>query len=243
MKYLLTLLIFCVGFGVQAQSSWGWGSEKVRGNGDVSTQDRDVKNFDGVEACCGFSVEATRGSDYSVEVEAESNLQEYIVTEVRGGRLSIGFKDRVNVKSSKNIVVRITVPTLNYVAMSSGGDFRSLTAFSGEELELNASSGADIKIEFTGDRVSASASSGADVRVSGKGTSIRADASSAGNVKAGDFIAAKARANASSGGDVKVHATEDLKADASSGGGVRYNGSPNTVDVDRSSGGSVRKGL
>lgn len=244
MKYLLILLVCCVGFGVQAQSSRaGRGKGKIRGNGDVTTQNRNVKNFDGVEACCGFLVEATRGSDYSVAVEAESNLQEYIVTEVRGGRLSIGFADRVNIKSFKKIVVRVTVPSLNYVAMSSGGNFRGTSVFSGDELELDASSGADIKIDFTGDRVSASASSGADVRVSGEGTSIRAQASSAGNVRAGDFVAKSARVEASSGGDVKVHATEELRADASSGGGVRYNGSPNTVDLDRSSGGSVRKGL
>lgn len=245
MKFLFTLLVFCAGFSVQAQTNYGgWGSsKKVKGNGEVTKQDRSVRNFDGIEVCCGLTVEARQGSTVSVEVEAESNLQEYIITEVRGGRLSVRFANKVNIKSNKNIVVYVTVPTLNYVAVSSGSGFHSVTGFSGEEIELDASSGADLVMEFTGERVRASASSGASIKLSGKGDRIRADASSAGNVRAGDFEASRARAGASSGGGVTVHANEELVADASSGGGVRYRGTPNTIDSDKSSGGSVRKAL
>lgn len=245
MRFLFTLLVFCTGFSVQAQTDYnGWGnSKKVKGNGEVTTQARSVRNFDGVEVCCGLTVEARQGSTISVEVEAESNLQEYILTEVRGGRLTVRFADKVNIKSNKNIVVYVTVPSLNYVSVSSGSDFRSVTGFSGEEIELDASSGADLVMDFSGQRVKASASSGANIKLRGKGDRIRAEASSAGNVRAGDFEASRARAGASSGGDVTVHANEELVANASSGGGVRYHGTPSTIDTDKSSGGSVRKAL
>lgn len=242
MKYSFTLLLVCLMFGLNAQSNWNWGNkEKVKGNGDVATEERDVRSFDGIKVCCSLTVEVAQGNNQSVRVEAESNLLPYIKTEVMGGRLEIGFKDKVNIKSNEKIKVYVTVAELDYIGASSSSKVLSKTAFSGDELELDASSAAFIGFEFSGDRVRADASSGSKIELSGRGTRIRAGASSGAKVRAGDFAAARANANASSGGGITVNVSEELDANASSGGGVRYQGSPRSVDANKSSGGTVRK--
>ena len=244
MKYSFTLLLFCLMFGLNAQQNYssGWGNrEKVRGNGDVTTEERDVRSFDGIQVCCSLQVELRQGSSQSVRVEAESNLLPYIKTNVVGGRLEVGFKDKVNIKSNEKIIVYVTVPEIEYIGASSSSKVVSKTAFTGDELELDASSAAFIDFEFSGDRVRADASSGSKIELSGRGTRIKAGASSGAKVRAGDFAAATGNADASSGGGVTVNVSEELDANASSGGGVRYHGSPSSVDANRSSGGSVRK--
>lgn len=242
MKHTFTLLLLCLfTISLTAQNSWGWGNgKKIRGNGEVITEQRQADDFDGVSACCAMRVEVTRGN-FDVKVEAESNIIEYIETNVSGGRLHIGFKKGSNIKSNEKIVIYVSLPELEYLSASSACKIQGMTAFSGEEIELDASSAAKIDLEFTGRRVRANASSAGSVVVSGSGDRIKANASSAGKVRAGDFSAKRADAGASSGGGVTVNVSEELEADASSGGSVRYQGSPRTVDADKSSGGSVRK--
>ena len=244
MRHTFTLLLICLAFGLQAQqtynSGWGGRSTKVRGNGDVITEDRSVRSFSGVEVCCGLRVELREG-DFDVKVEAESNIAEYVRTEVSGDRLEIGFKGKVNLKTTEDIVVYVSLPRLEYASVSSASKIIGKTSFRGEDLELNASSGAKVELEFSGDYVRAGASSGGKVSLAGTGSRIKANASSGGSVRAGDFTAKRGDANASSGGGVTLNVSEELEANASSGGGVKYYGAPANVDSDRSSGGSVRR--
>lgn len=241
----LTLIFLLVGLlsGAQAQSNYnnGWGGKQIRGNRDVITENRSVRNFDGVAVCCGMRVELTESNNFSVEVKAESNIMEYVRTEVSGGRLEIGFKGQVNIKTNETVVVYVSMPTIDYAGASSGSKLVGMSSFRGEDLEIDASSGAKVELAFTGSRIRANASSAGKIQLEGTGTRIKARASSGASVRAGDFRAQRGDANASSGGGVTVYVTDELEADASSGGGVRYRGNPANVDADRSSGGSVRK--
>lgn len=244
MRQLLTLLLLTIAFSLTAQhnygNSWNWRSEKIKGNGDVTTENRDISGFDGVTACCNINVELRQGS-FAVKVEAESNLLEYIRTEVSGGRLEIGFTRNTNISAKEKITVYVSLPELEYVGGSSSSSIVSKSNFKGEDLELDVSSGAYIELDFSGERLYTDASSGGKIRIRGDASRIKADASSGARIDAGDFVAKTANAGASSGGGVTVNASEALNADASSGGSVRYNGSPANVNSDTSSGGSVRR--
>lgn len=242
MKYTFTLLLVCLLLGLNAQQNWNWGNrERVKGNGEVTTEARDVRSFDGLEICCSLQVEVSQGSSQSVRVEAESNLLPYIKTEVMGGHLKIGFDGKVDIKSNEKIMVYVTVPVLDYVEASSASKVVSMRSFTGDELEINASSAAYVDFDFSGERVRLNASSGSKIELDGKGSRIKAGANSGAKIRAGDFVASRADARANSGAKVTVNAADELDADASSGGGVRYLGSPRSVDANKSSGGSVRK--
>lgn len=242
MRQLLTLLLLCTAMTLSAQWNYnGSGkNKKIKGNGDVEMQTRNLDGFDGVSTCCSIDVELRQGA-FDVKVEAESNLLEYVKTEVVGKRLKVGFKDGVNIRSYEKITVYVSLLELEYVKASSSGKAYCNGNFTGDELELDVSSGAKIEMSFTGNEVEADASSGGRVDVKGTGTTVRAKASSGGSVRAGDFLAKRGRCNSSSGGGVTVRVSEQLDADASSGGTVRYSGSPSDVDSNTSSGGSVRR--
>jgi hypothetical protein len=241
MRQLFTLVLLCTAMSLSAQWNYGGGSgKKIKGNGDTQIEVRDLDGFNGVSTCCNINVELRQGP-FEVKVEAESNLLEYVRTEVSGRRLEIGFKDRANINSNERITVYVSLPELDYLSASSSGEIVSKTNFTGDELELDVSSGALIRMSFTGDEIDADASSGGRMEISGSGGSVRADASSGGSVRAGEFVARRARCGSSSGGGVVVNITEKLDADASSGGRVRYVGNPSTIDSATSSGGSVRR--
>ncbi len=238
MRQILTLLLITTALTLSAQ----WGSRKtIKGSGDVTTETRNIDGFDGISTCCDIDVELVKGS-FNVRVEAEDNLQDYIKTEVSGGRLQIGFKDNVNVRSRKQITVYVSLPELEYVGASSSGVVTTKSSFSGEEMEVDVSSGAKIYLDFSGESLYANASSGGGMTLKGSADRFKANVSSGGKVRAEDYQATNARCDASSGGGVTVKVRGELNADASSGGWVRYVGNPSSVDSDTSSGGSVRRG-
>lgn len=240
---LLLALLLAAGAALPAQNWNSWGKRKtVRGDGQTTTDTRKLIDFTRLDVCCGFDVELAQG-DFAVEVEAERNLQELIRTEVRGSTLSIGWRENVNVKNTRPILVRVSLPALRGVAASSGCRVEGTTSMAagGAELELDASSGARIELDYRGaTAVEIEASSGSRVDLRGDGQRIYAEASSSGRVSAQDFRTEVARARASSGANVSIHAERELHADASSGGRISYSGNPAEIDSDASSGGRVR---
>lgn len=238
MRQILTLLLLTTALTLSAQ----WGNRTtIKGNGEVTTDTRNVDGFDGVSTCCDIDVILVKGS-FNVKVEAESNLQDYIKTEVSGGRLHIGFKKNTNIKSREQITVYVTLPELEYVGASSSGSITTKSTFTGERMEADVSSGAKIELNFTGDQLYTNASSGGGMTVKGSSDRFKANVSSGGKVRAEDYDTKDARCNASSGGGVTINVSGELDANASSGGQVRYTGNPSNVDSNTSSGGSIRRG-
>lgn len=238
--FLATGLSLTAGAQQNYNSGWGWNTTKLEGNGDVVTQDRSVRDFRGVEVCCALRVELTAGSQYGVRVEAESNIIDYVRTEVSGDRLEIGFKEKVSLRSTADIVIYVTMPTIDYVAASSSSKVVGKSSFKGEDLDVDVSSSGKVELDFTGDYVRVDASSSGRCTLVGTGSRIKANASSGSSIRASDFRTRRGDAAASSGAGIVLYVTEELEADASSGGSVKYRGNPGDVDSDRSSGGSVR---
>ena len=66
MRYFILLLLTTVSLTSLDAQSW-WNRETVRGNGDVTVENRDVDEFRGVKACCNLEVEVTPGKNHSVQ--------------------------------------------------------------------------------------------------------------------------------------------------------------------------------
>ncbi|MGB3800433.1 MAG: head GIN domain-containing protein [Lewinella sp.] len=244
MKIFPTLLFLVIAVPLSAQvevSNGGWAvaTGRVKGNGDVTTENRDIAGFTGIKTCCSFQVELAEG-DYDVRVEAESNLLKFIATEVNGRTLHINYTKDANFKSRKPIVVYVTLPRLNAVVASSSSKVTGTTPFTGEGLELDVSSSANIDVEFTGNHVDLEASSSGRIDVRGSATIVKAGASSASRIEASDLRADEATADVSSSADITVYAEKRLRADASSSGSISYSGSPKDIHTDTRSSGRVR---
>lgn len=244
MKYFISSLLLLSTFILSAQvevNNGGWFSrgDRVKGNGDVTSQNRDLNGFTEVKTCCSFKVELTEG-DFQVNVEAESNLQEFIETEVRGRTLHIKYTDNANFKSTEPINVYVSLPKLEGIDASSSSRVTGKTAFTGDDLKLNVSSSANILVEFAGDDVELDASSSGRIEVRGSANRVKADASSASAIDAEDLQAKEGVADVSSAANIYLHTTKSLRADASSAGSVSYRGNPSDVITDTSSAGRIK---
>jgi hypothetical protein len=114
------------------------------GNGIVATQEREVGEFDGVELAGIADVNIFPAGEFRVAVTTDSNLQDLVGVEVRGGYLHISLGANWN---SFNRMPRITVdvhlPELRSVRALGTG---TITVFegSGESLEIFVASPANV---------------------------------------------------------------------------------------------------
>ncbi|WP_086478028.1 head GIN domain-containing protein [Arenibacter amylolyticus] len=206
-----------------------------KGNGIVQEEQRIIKgDFTAVSASEGLDVYVTQGTEQKVIVEADENVLDLIATDLKNGTLKIHTLENIGRATKK---IHVSLPTVTYLASSSGADLIATGPIRAATLELKASSGANLQIEdLSGDTVDADSSSGANIEIVGQANTLHSNASSGSKIKAVNLTTALCRANASSGANISVNVTESLVAKASSGANIKYTGNAKVEDKKTSSG-------
>ena len=211
----------------------------VHGNGNVVTKERKAEDFTGIKVSSGIDVYLKQGSNMSISVEADENLHEYILTEVRNGVLNV-YSD-ANIREAKRERVYVTMKEIKSVHTTSAGDVIGETPVNSDRLDLSASSAGDIKLEVTSKDIKINISSSGDITLTGETDTLEADLSSAGDLNAYELKVREADVSASSAGDADINVTEKLTARASSAGDINYMGNPKYIDSHSSSAGGIHK--
>ncbi len=136
-KTVLLGLALCTLAGVQAQ--WG---KKIKGNGNMQTMERSTGDYDAIAVSGFFDVVLVAGREGSISVQAEENLQEYIVTEVDKGTLEIKIKKGVNISPSSwkgGILITVPVETIQSVSLSGSGDIKGETLIKADDFSAQLS--------------------------------------------------------------------------------------------------------
>lgn len=225
---LSALLMFSCGFG-----------ERIDGNGNVATKSRNVEgNFTSVSVSGGIEVIIVQGNHKNIQVEADDNLHEHIITEVRNGTLEI--KTDANFRNVEVAKVTVQLPKITALEAAGGSRLSTKSRIKSESLEIETSSGSSLEADVEAETVICGTSSGSSLTVSGIADKLEADSSSGSNLDARKLAVKSATAEASSGSSTYVNVDEELSADASSGGNVYYRGTPGSLNTKSSSGGYVK---
>jgi len=219
-------------------SCWFMGPS-VKGNGNVTEEVRQVAEFNQIHVSRGMNVYVSQGSPAKVVVIADNNLHEVIETKVEGGILKVYVNE--NIRWAKEKKVMVTVEKLSGLETSSGSNAWSQNQIMSENLEMKASSGANITMDVNAKYLKADCSSGANIKLSGLAKEAELETSSGANLKGEELKAENCKMKASSGGNVSSTVNGRLEAKASSGGNVVYFGEPTETDVNTSSGGNIHK--
>lgn len=212
------IIIFVVavilGITVANMFSWGRTSAKVlnfsinfggvKGSGVTAVEKRDVSGFKSIKAGGAIEIEIVAQKEYSVEVEADDNLLQFVETKVSGSRLEISTSERLKMK--KPVRVRISAPNIEAIDIS-GATKVSLSDVSNESLNVEASGASK-------------------VNVTGSSKKLIVELSGASRLDAENLQAVQASIDASGASSASVAVSEDLKADLSGASKVTYAGDP-----------------
>ena len=229
---ILSLVLFSCNFDINFTG--------VKGNGNVQLENRTPnQSFNAIKASQGLDVYLTQGSEESIVIEADENLHNLIKTEVRDNELRIYAEKNIGHASSKKIIV--TYKDLSKITSTSGSDVLSTNTITTDYLELDSSSGSDMRLDINTQTLSCHSSSGSDLKLSGSTEKLIAKATSGSDIKAGGLISQSSHVTANSGADITVNTEKEITADANSGGDIKYYGNPPIVNKNDGPSGSIRK--
>ena len=188
------------------------------GSGKVVSEARQAPLFEKIDISGTVEVLVAIDDEPTVRVETDDNLQEYILTEVRGKTLFISQKESID---PTKLLVRITTPKLVRFD-SSGATKAQIKGLDEDRFELDVSGAAAVELI-------------------GEVETLVIDASGAAEIEADELIAERVEIDGSGAAEFTVHAKETLIADLSGAGEIRYSGDPDEVKTDLSGAATVAK--
>ncbi len=239
-KGITLVLALCTVAITNAQ--WG---KRIKGDGNIVTIERSVGDYDGVALAGWFDVDLVEGREGELTLEGESNLLEYVQTEVKNGNLVIKVERGVNLRpSSWGKGIRITVPveSISEVSLSGSGDIVGKTRIESNNFSTRIAGSGDISLMVEAERVEAALSGSGDINLSGRTMDFDVQVSGSGDIKAYDLEAEHVTAAVSGSADIKVTANQSIDARVSGSGDIHYRGNPKKINSKSSGSGDITRG-
>jgi hypothetical protein len=214
-------------------------NETIYGSGNVVTEERNIDDFTGLKVSSGIDVVIRQGNEISLELEADDNLHEVIITEVEGDVLRV--YTRKNIRKARSKKVYLVYEELNSIRISSAGDVEGENVLEADDLDIDLSSAGDLSLEVDAERITCDISSSGDARLSGSTRVLEASLSSAGDLHAYELKAEEVDVRCSSAGDARVYASKEFNMRSSSAGSIYYKGDGRVANSHTSSAGSIVK--
>ncbi len=149
---LATLILFLGCYGMVKAGTFGLGSERVVGSGNVIEEEREISGVSSVSLATSGVMNVTFGDREELIIRAEDNLMQYIEVENKNGNLFIDIKDGYHLKQKEKIEYMLTVPSLEGVRLMSSGDI-NLPDVSEKEFWAEVMSSGDLTMDDLDTRV------------------------------------------------------------------------------------------
>ncbi|KRT17076.1 hypothetical protein ASU31_05220 [Pedobacter ginsenosidimutans] len=209
-----------------------------------NSDDREVKNFNGVAAAGPINVIVTLGNSESCRLEGDADALASIVTEVKGNVLVI--RPQTSITSwtrkyeGKKITAYVTAKELASLTVSGDGSLSVNGKISTGSLTTTVSGSGSIKATADVDNYNGVISGSGAINITGSADHAKVVISSSGTFAGKSFSTKTLTSTISGSGTVNIAVSESIRAVISGSGSVNYSGNP-SVDKTVVGSGGVRK--
>ncbi|WP_299098044.1 head GIN domain-containing protein [uncultured Winogradskyella sp.] len=239
MKLLKSITLVAFLFSVTTScAQWGkW--EKVKGNGNITTENRSTGDYDGLKSAGPMNFKLIQGKEGNITIEGDSNLMEHIVTKVEGGKLVVKVEDGVNIKPSKTIVVTIPYESINSVSLAGSGDIENSGTIKSNNFDVSIAGSGDINLKISSNTVESNIAGSGDIELSGSTKDLTTKITGSGDFDGSDLDSTNVTAKITGSGGANVVCNGELKVRITGSGDVKYSGKPTNKDTKVTGSGSV----
>ena len=234
------LLIVALMFATVSHAQW-WGGKKVKGNGNMTTETRNTGDYDGVKCAGSMDYILVAGTEGKIKLEGESNLLEYIITEIKGNDLIIKVEKGVNLSPSWNKTIKVTIPfkDISIVSLAGSGDLWSEDKITGSNFNVSLAGSGDMTLNIEATSVEGSLAGSGDITLKGNTNDLYLRLAGSGDIHAFGLQANHTEASIAGSGDIEVVSNQSLKARVSGSGDIEYKGNPSKEDTKVSGSGKI----
>ncbi len=217
-----------------------WGGRSIKGNGKVTTETIQVADYDEVNVVGSMDVTLVKGSEGSIKVTTDENIQEFIEITSIAGKLKITTRNTINgLSTKKGINIEVPFTDLNAVSLVGSGDINSTDTIKASSMDLSLTGSGDINLVIEAENLDSNLTGSGDIRLKGNATNFKVKVSGSGDYEAGALRADYTDAYVSGSGDLQVNAKKRIKARVNGSGDITYSGNPEKVDTKISGSGDI----
>lgn len=213
----------------------------IRGNGHPEIETRSTGPFNEVVCNGAFEVHILPASYHEVQVDAESNLIDYIRTSVVGNRLYIETENNRCISNSMTMIVTVYTPYVDAIEMNGSGSLDAddlylddlfLRLNGSGELILNNIDVLNLEAQISGSGI---------INLSGIAETTTMNISGSGNINAFPLSQLRCFATITGSGNMYVRVASLLDAVISGSGSIYYRGNPDIVQRISGSGRVIKQ--
>lgn len=238
MKKTITLLAMSL-ILVNTINAQLWGNKKIKGNGNVITETRTTNDYDGIKCAGSMDFVLVAGDEGKIILEGDSNLLEYIITEVKDDNLIIKVEKGINM-SYKNKSIKVIIPFKNIskVSLAGSGDLINKDVINSERLSVSLAGSGDLSLNVKAENIKGSIAGSGDLTLKGITNNLVAKVAGSGDFHGFDLQSNNTEVAVAGSGDAKVVSNEILKARVAGSGDIVYRGNPK-IDKKVAGSGSI----
>jgi hypothetical protein len=238
MKHVHCLLALTVLFF----SSCGIGGERIKGNGNIRTEERTVSSFDEIEVHGALAVYVTQGDFAPLKFEGDENLLQYVEVVEKGDKISIQPRGNYNLDFTDEMKVYVTAPEFRRIDVSGACKIIGESMIDNKRaLALELSGASEMNLNIDAPEIEARLSGSSTLKARGETKEVILRLSGASNAKCFDLLSEEVSVDISGAGNAEVYASVAMNAEVSGAGNVKYKGKAKKVKHNVSGAGSVDK--
>lgn len=178
----------------------------------------------------------------SLEIQADDEVLEEIVTEVKdGGVLYIGFRSHNFQLNDNKIIIFIATPDIKAVRLSGSGNLRSKGRWEVHDISLAISGSGNFDLNLDAQKVTTELTGSGNVRLKGNTDTHNITVAGSGQVLSYKLQADNCDVNVSGSGSCQVNVDDKLEAIIRGSGSVLYEGNPEVSKIIEGAGSIGRK--
>lgn len=209
----------------------GCGLKRIKGNGDIVTEERTIRAFHSIKSAGDFHVFIQQAPEHRVRISTDRNIIDYIETEVQDGELVIKVERGKFIYPTGPVKVYVTTPSV--VALTIAGSGKMIARekiHSRTPLEVKIAGAGDIELwQCNAPAVNGKIAGSGKIKLEGETKEASYEIAGSGDLRCGNLKAETTRIKIAGSGDAWVYASILLEATVAGSGDIYYYGTPASV--------------
>ncbi|SDI22510.1 head GIN domain-containing protein [Winogradskyella thalassocola] len=231
---ILTLLLSTT----LASAQWGK-SKKIKGDGNITTTTVSTDSYDDIKASGSMDFKLVKGTEGNISIKGDSNLMDYIVTEVKSNSLHIKIKDGYNLKPSETIVITIPYESISSVSLAGSGDVENSGTIKADTFKVALAGSGDINLTIDAEEIESKIAGSGDIKLKGVTSNLTTVVAGSGDFDGDALKSTNVDAKIAGSGDISVVCNGELNVAIAGSGDLKYSGKPTKKNTNISGSGSV----
>jgi len=199
----------------------------------------DFRDFNRIYLSQAFKATVRTGNTYSVKVEVDDNIQQYLVASQSGNAISIGLEDNSYENTTMNVTIE--TPDVSYIEASGAASIQFDTVTLNHPLEITGSGACSINGNLVTSDLKLNLTGSSSVNLIGSSSSLNVYGTGATQLSLFDFPVRSCKAVLTGGSLSNVRVSDYLEVNLTGGSVFRYKGDPPTKILNAIGGSVIQK--